>query len=63
MQEGEEDKDGLFKACALIRSNLHIEPPTGSDEEFAQAYAEALWLEEIRLKNQAELLMRLFSQK
>ena len=63
MQEGEEDADGLFKACALIRSNLHIDPPLGSDEEFAHAYAEALWLEEIRFKKHAELLTALFGKK
>lgn len=33
----------------------------GSDDDFAQWYAEALWLEEIRLKNQAEVLARVLS--
>lgn len=50
VEDGEEDKDGFVKACALIRSNLHIDPTAGSDDDFAQWYAEALWLEEIRLK-------------
>lgn len=61
MEEGEEDKDGLIKACALIRSNLHIDPTAGSDEDFAEWYAEALWLEEMRLRNQAETLSRVLS--
>lgn len=56
--EGEEDKDGFVKACALIRSNLHIDPTAGSDDDFAQWYAEALWLEEMRLRNQTEMLSR-----
>jgi len=56
--EGEEDKDGFIKACALIRSNLHVDPTAGSGDDFAQWYAEALWLEETRMKNQAEILSR-----
>lgn len=61
VEDGDEDKDGFVKACALIRSNLHIDPTAGSDDDFAQWYAEALWLEEIRLKNQAEVLARVLS--
>ena len=56
--EGEVDKDGFVKACALIRSNLHIDPTAGTEDDFAQWYAEALWLEQMRLKNQAEVLSR-----
>lgn len=67
MPEGEEDKDGFVKACALIRSNLHIDPTVGSGDDFAQWYAEALWLEETRMKNHAEILSRvllaLFEQR
>ena len=37
--DGKEDKDGFVKACALIRSNLHIDPTAGSDDDFAQWYA------------------------
>ena len=58
MPEGKEDKDGLIKACALIRSNLHIDPTAGSGDDFAGWYAEALWLEEMRMKNHAEILSR-----
>lgn len=63
VQEGEEDKDGFVKACALIRSNLHIDPTAGSDDDFAQWYAEALWLEEIRLKMQADMMVHLFGER
>lgn len=63
MQEGEEDKDGFVKACALIRSNLHIDPTAGSDDDFAQWYAEALWLEEMRLKMQADMMVHLFGER
>ena len=30
VEDGKEDKDGFVKACALIRSNLHIDPTAGS---------------------------------
>lgn len=63
MQEGEEDKDGFVKACALIRSNLHIDPTAGSDDDFAQWYAEALWLEEMRLKMLADMMVHLFGER
>lgn len=63
VQEGEEDKDGFVKACALIRSNLHIDPTAGSDDDFAQWYAEALWLEEMRLKMQADMMVHLFGER
>jgi hypothetical protein len=63
VQEGEEDKDGFVKACALIRSNLHIDPTAGSDDDFAQWYAEALWLEEMRLKMLADMMVHLFGER
>ena len=43
----------MLKACTLIRANLHIDPTTGSDEDFAANYAAALWLEEWRAKKTA----------
>ncbi len=48
--------DGFEKGCALIQANLGIDPCNGDDEEWASNYAKALWLEEWRLKNLAELL-------
>ena len=64
-QDDVEDKpeDGFLKACALIRSNLHIDPTAGSAEDFAAYYAQAVWLENWRLKRQAEMIAALFTPK
>lgn len=48
---------------ALIRSNLGINPKELSVMEYAEAYNEALWLENFRLQNQAELLAAMFGGK
>jgi hypothetical protein len=48
---------------ALIRANFNINPSNLSDEEFAQLFAEAVWLEGWRLKNQAEMLASVFGGK
>ena len=48
---------------ALIRANLHIDPSELNEVEYAEAYAEAIWLEQFRLKNQAELLAAMFGAK
>ena len=50
-----------MKGCALIRANLGVDPLIGSDEDWAANYAQALWLEQWRLRNQSEMLVRLFS--
>ena len=57
------EKDGFEKGCALIRSNLMIDPCSGSEEDWASWYAQALWLEQFRLRNQAEMIARLFGEK
>ncbi len=57
------DDDGLAgfeKGCALIRSNLGIDPTVGGYEDWAAHYAQALWLENWRLKKHAEMLAALF---
>lgn len=61
----DDDVDGFLKGCALIRSNLHVEPctPETTEDEFAELYGEALWLEQWRLKNLAELAKNLLSGK
>lgn len=59
----DDDKDGFQKGCALIRSNLGLDPMAGSYEEWATHYAEALWLEKFRNRNTAQLLMTLFGGK
>ena len=48
------------KGCALIRANLGIDPTKDSYEDWAANYAEALWLETWRMKNQAEMIAALF---
>lgn len=58
-----DNEDGFEKGCALIRANLGIDPTNGDYEEWAENYAQALWLEKWRLKNQAELLARMFGGK
>ena len=57
------EKDGFEKGCALIRSNLMIDPCSGSEEDWASWYAQALWLEQFRLRNQAEMIANLFGEK
>lgn len=51
---------GFEKGCALIRSNLGIDPTVGGYEDWAAHYAQALWLENWRLKKHAEMLAALF---
>ncbi len=43
-------------------SNLGINPYNGSYEDYAENYAKALWLEQWRLKNMAELLSAIFRE-
>ena len=54
------EKDGFEKGCALIQSNLGIDPTVGNYEDWATNYAQALWLEQFRLRNQAEMIAKLF---
>lgn len=55
-------EDGFLKACALIRSNLHVDPTVRSAEDFATNYAAAMWLENWRLKRLAEMIKALFEK-
>ena len=52
-----------MKMSALIRANLGIDTHRLTPMEFAEAYAQALWLESFRLQNQAELLAMMFGGK
>lgn len=54
---------GFRKGCALIRGNLHVDPTAGSDEDWADNYAAALWLEDMRTYRLGKLLERLFSSE
>lgn len=58
-----EDPDGFAKGCALIRSNLHVDPLSGDMEEWAVNYGQSVWLENWRLKRQADMLVRLFGEE
>ena len=58
-----DDADTLAKGCALIRSNLHVDiDQVHTEEEWAELYAQALWLERWRIKNLAELIAALFGE-
>lgn len=54
-------EDGLEKGCALIRANLGIDPAAGDYDDWAAHYAQALWLEQWRMRNLAEMIAWLFS--
>lgn len=56
-----DNEDGFEKGCALIRTNLGIDPTIGDYEDWAVNYAQALWLEKWRLKNLNEMLAKMFS--
>ena len=53
-------ENGFEKGCALIRANLGIDPTCGDYEDWETNYAQALWLEKWRMKNQAEMLVKMF---
>lgn len=52
-----------MRMSALIRSNLGLDVKKLSVGEFAEAYSQAIWLEQFRLRNQAEMLVKIFSNK
>ena len=58
-----DEEDGFEKGCALIRSNLGIDPMNEDYEEWAEHYAQALWLERWRLRNLSEMLVRVFGSE
>jgi len=57
-----DDEGGFEKGCALIRSNLGTDPTEGSEEDFASAYAQAIWLENWRMKRKAEMIAAMFGK-
>ena len=58
-----DDEDGFAKGCALIRANLHVDiDKIETEEEWAQLYSEAIWLERWRNRNRAELIASLFGE-
>ena len=57
----DEVEDGFAKGCALIRANLHVDVDNiKTEQEWAQLYCQALWLEQWRNRNHAELIASLF---
>lgn len=55
-------EDYLSKGCALIRANFGVDPYGLDDERWSELFAEAAWLEDYRLKNQAKMLVALFGE-
>jgi hypothetical protein len=49
-----------LKGDALIRANFGVNPAELEYEQWAKLFAEAVWIEGWRLKNQAEMLSMLF---
>lgn len=45
---------------ALIEANFKINPKSLQLSSYGEYYAKAMWLEEWRLKNQAEMFQNLF---
>ena len=54
------DADFLLQGDALIRSNLHVNPDELDEQKWSKFYVEAIWLEQIRLKNMGDLLVSIF---
>ena len=52
-----------MKMNALIKSNLGENTNGMTEEQFAEAYCQAVWIEEFRLRNQAEMLAAMFGGK
>ncbi len=50
-----------WKGDALIRSHFHVNPEELQVSEWNKLYAQAVWIEEFRLKNNAEILKALFN--
>ena len=53
----------LMRMSALIRSNLGADPEIMNNLKFAEAYSQAIWIEEFRMRNQAEMLAAMFGGK
>lgn len=57
-------EDTFAKGCALIRANLHVNADEIKTEtKWAALYAQALWLERWRNRNQADLIASLFGEQ
>jgi hypothetical protein len=52
-----------LKVNALIQSNLHKDPEKLDLMQYAEAAAQAIWLENWRLRQQAEMIGAMFGAK
>lgn len=58
-----DDENSLEKGCALIRANLNVDTDEIKDyDSWAELYAQAIWIENFRLKRIAELMANLFGK-
>lgn len=57
----DDNEDAWEKGCALIQAHLGVDPEVLDMDDWARLYARALWLEDFRLRKQAELMRRLFA--
>lgn len=55
-----DEEQFIAKGCALIRANFHIDPCELTEEEWAERFSEAVWIEGTRLTNLAKILAKLF---
>ena len=55
-----DDEQYIAKGCALIRADFPIAPRGLPEEEWAQLFSEAVWVEGTRLTNLAKILAKLF---
>lgn len=53
--------DAKAKANALIRAQFHVEPDILQLSQWNELYAQAYFIEQFRLENQAKLLTSLLS--
>ncbi|MCB6232244.1 hypothetical protein [Flavobacterium psychrophilum] len=51
---------GTMQGDALIMANFRINPKELQVTQWGEYYAKAIWLEEWRLKNQADMFKNLF---
>lgn len=56
----DDNEDAWEKGCALIQAHLGVDPEVLDMDDWARLYARALWLEDFRLRKQAELMRGLF---
>lgn len=57
----DDTEDSFAKGCALIRANLNVDvEKIETEEQWAEMYAQAIWLERWRNRNRAEMIATMF---